>query len=110
MMSVPTICHNGSFSRRLFFSAMCPSTSSSQTVRRDFCLLVQQLVDTVLRKLLIDQDEEGAKNYTRQVISDLLQNKVDLSLLVVSKSLGKGHKRIGNTKQPHGVLRSAAIE
>lgn len=60
-----------------------------QTVRRDFCLLVQQLVDTVLRKLLIDQDEEGAKEYTRQVISNLLQNKIDLSLLVVSKSLGE---------------------
>lgn len=59
-----------------------------QTVRRDFCLLVQQLIDTVLKKLLIDKDEEGAKEYTRSVISDLLQNKVDLSLLVLSKSLG----------------------
>lgn len=59
-----------------------------QTVRRDFCLLVQQLVDTVLKKILIENDEKGAVEYTKQVVSDLLQNQVDLSLLVVSKSLG----------------------
>eukprot|EP00923_Selenidium_pygospionis_P030946 GHVN01054996.1.p1 GENE.GHVN01054996.1~~GHVN01054996.1.p1 ORF type:complete len:1132 (+),score=180.09 GHVN01054996.1:185-3580(+) len=60
-----------------------------ETVRRDFCLLVQQLVDTSLKKLLVEADEEGAKNYVKGVLADLLQNKIDMSLLVVSKSLGK---------------------
>ncbi|POM83008.1 DNA polymerase family B family protein [Cryptosporidium meleagridis] len=60
-----------------------------ETVRRDNCLLVQKVVDTVLKKILVDKDVEGAKQYTRNVISDLLKNKIDLSLLVVSKSLGK---------------------
>ncbi|KAJ1606887.1 DNAQ-like 3'-5' exonuclease [Cryptosporidium canis] len=60
-----------------------------ETVRRDNCLLVQKVVDTVLKKILVDKDVEAAKQYTRNVISDLLKNKIDLSLLVVSKSLGK---------------------
>ncbi|KAL7067947.1 putative DNA polymerase family B [Cryptosporidium serpentis] len=60
-----------------------------ETVRRDNCLLVQQVVDTVLKKILVNKDVEGAKEYTRNIIADLLKNKVDLSLLVVSKSLGK---------------------
>lgn len=43
----------------------------------------------MLKKLLLEQDEEGAKEYVRYTVSQLLQNNVDLSLLVVSKSLGK---------------------
>jgi DNA polymerase delta subunit 1 len=46
-------------------------------------------VDTVLKKILLDQDEEGAKEYVKYIVSQLLQNNIDLSLLVVSKSLGK---------------------
>uniref|UniRef100_A0A0G4I0X9 DNA polymerase n=1 Tax=Chromera velia CCMP2878 TaxID=1169474 RepID=A0A0G4I0X9_9ALVE len=61
-----------------------------ETVRRDNCALVQTLVDGVLRRILIEQDLEGAKNMVKQTVSDLLQNKVDLSELVISKSLGKG--------------------
>lgn len=44
-----------------------------QTVRRDFSLLVQIMVDTVLKKMLIERDVENAKAYTRSKISDLLQ-------------------------------------
>merc|ERR1719387_3346482 len=62
-------------------------------VRRDNCALVRQLVETVLNKLLIERSIEGATEYVQNMISDLLQNKVDLSLLVVTKSLGKGANR-----------------
>lgn len=34
-----------------------------ETVRRDNCMLVQTLVDSCLRKILIDRDIEGAKRY-----------------------------------------------
>lgn len=61
-----------------------------ETVRRDNCGLVRQLVDTALNKILIDQSIPGAIQYVQKIISDLLQNKVDLSLLVITKSLGKG--------------------
>merc|ERR1719161_1497547 len=65
-------------------------TKGIETVRRDNCALVRQLVDTVLHKILIEKSIEGATNYVKSTLSDLLQNKVDLSLLVITKSLGKG--------------------
>lgn len=61
-----------------------------ETVRRDNCGLVRQLVDTCLRTILIDRSISGAMDYTKRIISELLQNKIDLSLLVITKSLGKG--------------------
>ncbi|KAL8447481.1 hypothetical protein Emed_004364 [Eimeria media] len=72
-----------------------------ETVRRDFSLLVQIMVDTVLKKMLIERDVENAKAYTRSKIADLLQNKIDLSLLVQTKSLGKLDY---DTKLPHVEL------
>merc|ERR1719343_1139456 len=61
-----------------------------ETVRRDNCGLVRELVETSLRKILIDKSIQEATQYVQQTIGDLLQNKIDLSLLVISKSLGKG--------------------
>lgn len=60
-----------------------------ETVRRDNCLLVRRVVDTCLRKILIERDVQGAIDYAKSIISDLLQNKMDISMLVISKSLGK---------------------
>ena len=34
-------------------------------------------------------DKEGAIEYCKGVISDLLQNRIDLSLLVITKGLSK---------------------
>lgn len=59
-------------------------------VRRDNCALVRQVVDTVLRMILVERSKEGAIEYVKGVISDLLQNKIDLSMLVITKALGKG--------------------
>ncbi|PFH33207.1 DNA polymerase [Besnoitia besnoiti] len=72
-----------------------------ETVRRDFSLLVQTMADTVLRKMLIDKDVEAAKEYTRKKVAELLQNKIDLSLLVQTKSLGKIDY---DTRLPHVEL------
>ena len=47
-----------------------------ETVRRDNCRLVQTLIDTCLRKILIDRDVEGAKDYAKRTIADLLQKKL----------------------------------
>lgn len=74
-----------------------------ETVRRDNCRLVQTVIDTSLRKILIDRDVEGAKVYVKQVISDLLQNKVDLSQLVISKALSKAGEDYAG-KQAHVEL------
>ena len=39
--------------------------------------------------LLIDRDAAKALDYCKGAISDLLQNRIDLSLLVITKGLGK---------------------
>ncbi|OZJ06486.1 DNA polymerase delta catalytic subunit [Bifiguratus adelaidae] len=60
-----------------------------ETVRRDNCRLVSNVIETCLHKLLIDRDTQEAENYVKQTISDLLQNKVDMSQLVITKALSK---------------------
>ncbi|GAP84155.1 putative DNA polymerase delta catalytic subunit [Rosellinia necatrix] len=64
-------------------------TKGIETVRRDNCLLVQTVIEKVLRMLLIDRDPDGAQEYVKNTISDLLQNKVDMSKLVITKALTK---------------------
>ncbi|ANB12941.1 DNA-directed DNA polymerase delta POL3 [Sugiyamaella lignohabitans] len=64
-------------------------TKGIETVRRDNCRLVQNVIDTVLRKILIDRDTDGAQNYVKQMISNLLRNQVDLSQLVITKALSR---------------------
>jgi len=66
-----------------------PSLARLKTVRRDNCRLVVTVIETCLRKMLIERDVKGAEAYTKQTISDLLQNKVDLSQLVITKALAK---------------------
>merc|ERR1712087_307852 len=80
-------------------------TKGIETVRRDNCALVRQIVDTVLNKILIDKSVDAAMEYVTKTIGDLLQNKVDLSLLVITKSLGKGaNPEDYHSKQAHVEL------
>ena len=74
-----------------------------ETVRRDNCKLVRIIMDTCLRKILIEQKVDDAVNYVKEQISDLLQNKVDISLLIISKSLARSTEDYKNP-QPHTVL------
>jgi len=65
-------------------------TKGLETVRRDNCALVRDVIQTSLDKILIQQDLKGAIEYVKSQISDLLQNKMDISRLVITKSLNKG--------------------
>jgi DNA polymerase delta subunit 1 len=65
-------------------------TKGLETVRRDNCALVREVIQTSLDKILIEQDVQGAVDYVKSQISDLLQNKMDISRLVITKSLNKG--------------------
>ncbi|RAO70726.1 uncharacterized protein BHQ10_006738 [Talaromyces amestolkiae] len=76
-------------------------TKGIETVRRDNCRLVQTVIETVLNKILIDRDINGAQDYVKNMISDLLQNKVDLSKLVITKALSKSDY---TAKQAHVEL------
>ncbi|XP_076249179.1 DNA polymerase delta 1, catalytic subunit [Calliopsis andreniformis] len=60
-----------------------------ETVRRDNCPLVANMMNTCLQKLLIDRNPTDALNYAKQIISDLLCNRIDISQLVVTKELTK---------------------
>ncbi|KAJ9113714.1 DNA-directed DNA polymerase delta [Naganishia adeliensis] len=64
-------------------------TKGIETVRRDNCRLVSSVIETCLHKMLIERDVHGAENYVKQVIADLLQNKIDMSQLVITKALAK---------------------
>ncbi|ORX95879.1 DNA polymerase delta catalytic subunit [Clohesyomyces aquaticus] len=80
-----------------------------ETVRRDNCRLVQNVIETSLRMLLIDRDVIGAQEFVKETISDLLQNKVDLSNLVITKALTKSSDKDGKdggytAKQAHVEL------
>ncbi|KAF1835563.1 DNA polymerase delta catalytic subunit [Decorospora gaudefroyi] len=83
-------------------------TKGIETVRRDNCRLVQTVIETSLRMLLIDQDEAGAQRFVKDTISDLLQNKVDLSNLVITKALTKKEDQEGKggytNRQAHAEL------
>ena len=93
-----------------------------ETVRRDNCRLVQTVIETILHKILIDQDLQGAQeyvsrpsfprqrfadrvvspsSYVKDTISDLLQNKIDMSKLVITKALSKADYA---SKQAHVEL------
>ncbi|GAA5977284.1 hypothetical protein JCM5350_002416 [Sporobolomyces pararoseus] len=76
-------------------------TKGIETVRRDNCRLVVTVIDTCLRKMLIERDVKGAEDYAKQIISDLLMNKVDLSQLVITKALAKADYAV---KQAHVEL------
>lgn len=58
-----------------------------ETVRRDNCPLVANLINTCLQKSLIDRDPMGAVEHAKDVISDLLCNRIDISQLVITKEL-----------------------
>jgi DNA polymerase delta subunit 1 len=73
-----------------------------ETVRRDNCPLVKEVINNVLEKILIQRSYEEAINYCKMVISDLLQNRIDLSMLVISKGLGKKVKITADAKTATG--------
>ena len=51
----------------------------------------------------MEKDVDGAIAYTKQTISELLQNKVDLSQLVITKALSKSGEEYAG-KQAHVEL------
>jgi DNA polymerase delta subunit 1 len=60
--------------------------------------------------MLIDRDANKALDYCKGVISDLLQNRIDLSLLVITKGLGKKTESAApadESKNPQGGAAAA---
>jgi len=60
-----------------------------ESVRRDNCALVRDSINVSLHLLLIQKDKDAAISYVKNTVSALLQNQIDMSLLVITKALGK---------------------
>lgn len=76
-------------------------TKGIETVRRDNCRLVQNVITKVLEYILEERNVAKAERFVKQTIADLLQNRVDLSQLVITKAYSK-HEYDG--KQAHVEL------
>eukprot|EP01129_Flabellula_baltica_P001427 TRINITY_DN1131_c0_g2_i2.p1 TRINITY_DN1131_c0_g2~~TRINITY_DN1131_c0_g2_i2.p1 ORF type:complete len:1050 (+),score=220.95 TRINITY_DN1131_c0_g2_i2:342-3491(+) len=79
-----------------------------QTARRDTSDLVRYTITTCLEILLRPNTEskeniKDATEFVQSVISDLLNNRVDISLLVITNSLNKEPEEY-TTQQPHSAL------
>lgn len=62
-------------------------TKGVESVRRDNCLLVKTMVDKVLDILLYEMDVEKAVRYVQGTIQDLNRGKVDISQLIITRSI-----------------------
>ena len=71
-----------------------------ETVRRDNCKLIKIMLENVIKKIFIENKVDDAVTYCKNIIYDLLQNKIDFSLLVITKSLNNEY----HSKQPHVEL------
>lgn len=76
-------------------------TKGIETVRRDNCRLVQNVIETILQKILRERDVEGAQDYVKNIISKLMKNQIDMSQLVITKALSRADYA---NKQPHVEL------
>ena len=74
-----------------------------ETVRRDNCPMVAKMMNTCLQKILVDRNPNGAVEFVKQTISDLLCNRIDISQLVITKELTKTDEDYKN-KQAHVEL------
>lgn len=60
-----------------------------EMVRRDNCLMARKATEMVLDTLLVQKNEERAKEYVMNLVNDLLNNRIDISELVITKSLSR---------------------
>jgi DNA polymerase I len=58
-----------------------------ETVRRDWCRLSRNLQDKVLRKILQDQNEEGALKLVKKTIEKLQSRNIELEDLVIKTKM-----------------------
>lgn len=67
-----------------------------QTVRRDNCNYVKKVCNPILEEMMYGRNIEKAKNMAIQSIKELLDRKVDIYDLVITKSLKEKYKTINS--------------
>ena len=73
-----------------------------QLVRRDNCKMVKNVSRGVLNSLLYDRDTEGAASIVKDTVINLIEGRIPMDQLVISKSLRDNYK---STSQPHLTVR-----
>ncbi|KAI4291937.1 DNA polymerase delta subunit 1 [Pancytospora philotis] len=76
-------------------------TKGIETVRRDNCELVKDVIQTCLDRILLHKDVSGAIDYVKETVRKLYLEQIDLSQLIISKTYTKEHYA---TKQTHTEL------
>jgi DNA polymerase I len=71
-----------------------------ETVRRDWCGLVSETTRTVIEIILKKDDPKGAAKYFKGVIDDLLNKKIPVEKLVITKTMTKQPRKYVGV-QPH---------
>lgn len=66
--------------------------------------MVKNVITECLNLLLIEKNVQGAVDHAKQTIQDLLEDKVDLALLVISKSYAKKREDYKSQNQAHLTL------
>jgi DNA polymerase delta subunit 1 len=75
-----------------------------ESVRRDNCGIVRHVVDNVLKKILVEKNIEACLAFCKDIIAQILQNKIDLSLLIVTKAYSRSAEEY---KSPQAHVRLA---
>jgi len=60
-----------------------------ESVRRDNCYLIREMLENILDLLLCQNDIDGIVSYVKKMVADLVQNKIDISKLVITKAISK---------------------
>eukprot|EP00928_Gymnodinium_smaydae_P049381 TRINITY_DN33127_c0_g1_i1.p1 TRINITY_DN33127_c0_g1~~TRINITY_DN33127_c0_g1_i1.p1 ORF type:complete len:1023 (+),score=215.96 TRINITY_DN33127_c0_g1_i1:250-3069(+) len=75
-----------------------------ETVRRDWCPLVRQVVERCLHFLLVERSSDLAVAHAQETVAALRQGRVDPRFLVVSKALVRRGAEAYAVKQTHVEL------
>lgn len=68
-------------------------TKGIETVRRDNCALVRELMQTCLNKIFIHKDIEGTKSAVKECVENLSKGNIGISRLVITKSISKKEEK-----------------
>ena len=74
-----------------------------QMVRRDSCPYVKKIANPIIHELMYNRDIDKAMKLARESVRNLLDDKVDIDCLVISKSLKAKYKetnKAGNNLKP----------
>jgi len=78
-------------------------TKGIETVRREWCDLVGEVVEKVINMLLKQPDVNLVVNYVRDILQKLKHGQIPIEKLVMTRTLSKPPKQY-KAKQPHAYL------